>query len=648
MLRLLVFLFGVATALKVMSDPSPIAKVLDLLSSMESEIKADMKADAATSKKLQCWAATNREEKTKDIESAEAYIAETTSLITKLTGSTEQLKVNVAQLGKGLTEDEKDLSDLESDREKDAADFRKYETQITQSLQQLNGAITILKKNQGKSALVQLRKVLAETSLSFPKMSLLEDAKSAVALVEYSPHSSVSGEIFGILTQMLEQMDSELASRSKEEGDSVKTFDRMRKAKKEEIGDTRASLRKKKDALARESQDLSRAKKAVKESADQLAIDRKFLAEVEKKVAEDKEELASRVSAQSEELAAINDTVSILTSEETRAHFEKTKPSSFLQTLSLRARKPDARSRERASVVLKRAAAISTVSTDGDLSLLATQVQLASFDEIKNMIANLIKDLQIKKQQEVQKRDFCTAEFSSNAKESDETGNLMEDLTAKGDSLESKSKVLSEAIASTRESQKKLEISVATSTSLRIDSSKEYQQVFQDFLTTKDILNKAIVRLNAFYKGSSFLEQAPAPVGLERSGFKKKNGGGVVGLLRMIIEDAEKTATEAQVDEKKAQKAYENTMADFISGAGTLAASLTSQINDKATADEELSSTKADYKNSAQTLDDLQKASKALHDECDFLIANFDNRQKGFSQEAEALQQAIEILTGSH
>jgi chromosome segregation ATPase len=373
-------------------------------------------------------------------------------------------------------------------------------------------------------------------------------------------------------------------------------------------------------------------------------VDRKFLADVEEKSAADKEELAARVSAQTEELGAIKDTVGILTSEESRAHFEKTKPASFLQVAIKAASnsKTLEERRERVVDVLRRV-------NSPELSLLATRAQLAAFDEVKKMISDLIKDLKAKKAAEIEKRDYCISEFDTNKKESDDTSFLIEDLGAAVEELEAKSKALAEAIETTKSNQKKLKLSIATATTIRAESSSEYQQLYQDFLTTKDILNKCIVRLNEFYGKKSFLtvSQEPAPVGLKKGGYKKKNGGGVIGMIRMIIEDSKKTAVEAQSDEAAAQASYEKSMADAVTETATLKAALISQSEEKADTDSEAEQKKSDQQDALQKLQDLQATKKALHGECDFLMANFDNRQAGFSQEAEALQQAIEILSGA-
>ena len=46
------------------------------------------------------------------------------------------------------------------------------------------------------------------------------------------------------------------------------------------------------------------------------------------------------------------------------------------------------------------------------------------------------------------------------------------------------------------------------------------------------------------------------------------------------------------------------------------------------------------------TLDDLAAYKSDLHEQCDFVLANFDIRQKARTQEIEAIQQAQSFLSG--
>merc|ERR1719491_358519 len=100
-------------------------------------------------------------------------------------------------------------------------------------------------------------------------------------------------------------------------------------------------------------------------------------------------------------------------------------------------------------------------------------------------------------------------------------------------------------------------IDVAIATNERKEENVEYQQVFNDQGVTVEILNKAKQKLTSFYDKKGFLQQPGGPVGLKAGGHKKQSGGGVVGMLESIINDAKKTIDMAKNDEQAAQVAYE-------------------------------------------------------------------------------------------
>lgn len=126
-----------------------------------------------------------------------------------------------------------------------------------------------------------------------PSSALASAIQSSNALslldTSVSPYAAQSGQIFGILTQMMEQMDKDLASAQQDEAAAVKEFQAMRKAKRDQIAATRTELGKTKDVLARTQEQLARAKKSVKETKDQLEADRKFLADLEVRCKADKD-----------------------------------------------------------------------------------------------------------------------------------------------------------------------------------------------------------------------------------------------------------------------------------------------------------------------------------------------------------------------
>lgn len=635
----------------VRTQETAIDKVIKLLRNMEKEVQGDMARDAETSKKLQCWAAKLKDEKEVAISDAEIVLESTSAKIEKLTGSVSRGEVELKKLEKSIATNESDLKTMQSERDKEGGEFDKLNLETTTQLEQLKGAIEILRKHSGsKDSLAQVRKALAKASITFPNMASLQESQSAIALLEYAPHNSASGEIFGILSQMLEQMDGDLSEKTKTEAENKGNFKEMRSAKREELGNQRQSREKKMEQLASDKQELARSKKKVANVTAQLESDRKILGDANEKAKADKDESVARSQAQSEELDAIGKTIDILTNDETRAHFKSTGAVAFLQINKVGIKKSDVNSKARkakAAEIIRKASKNSSLPSENKqaLSLLSISVQLNAFTKVKAAIDSLIKDLKQKKADEVKQRDSCISNINNNNEESQNSAYEMEDLGSQATKLEGKSKQLADVIEATQAAQVELNQNIATATNLRVEENAEYQKGHNEFILTKNILSKAIVQMQSIYKNQSFLEQDPA--GLKAGGYKKNaSGTGVVNMIRTIVADAEAAAAESTSAEQTATTEYETAMTDFITQASTLKSTLIATMEDKAATDEKHQEVKGDEADTFLRMELLDNEKKALHEECDFLLQNFDNRQAGFGQEAEALEQAKQILSG--
>merc|ERR1719221_116252 len=124
----------------------PMAKVISLLDSMTAEINSEMEAQAAISKKFQCWATTNRNEKEAAIATNEALVGTKEEEVKKLTAQNAANEAKIKGLEKSIAEDEQSLADSEAQRKKDADAFAKFEVDTRTAIQQLGGALTVLKK----------------------------------------------------------------------------------------------------------------------------------------------------------------------------------------------------------------------------------------------------------------------------------------------------------------------------------------------------------------------------------------------------------------------------------------------------------------------------------------------------------------------
>merc|ERR1719421_2111252 len=168
----------------------------------------------------------------------------------------------------------------------------------------------------------------------------------------YAPES---GAIFGILKQMKESFETNLATSQKEESQAASEYAGLKKSKEEQIKGASDLSASKSMELADAKDKLAASKQELIDTEKQLAADTKFLEKVKSTCATADADYEARQKVRSEEIQAVSETIGILTNDEAQAAFSKSM--SFLQ-MSLRTRrlsKEDQR-RARAAHLLRQAA----------------------------------------------------------------------------------------------------------------------------------------------------------------------------------------------------------------------------------------------------------------------------------------------------
>merc|ERR1719198_150507 len=286
------------------------------------------------------------------------------------------------------------------------------------------------------------------------------------------------------------------------------------------------------------------------------------------------------------------------------------------------------------------------------LSALAVSVQLDSFTKVKEMMDAMVADLKVQQEEEVEFKANCTARFDDNEKSTYEKTEEKDDLEALMDELASTIKQLEEEIAEAKATIAETEVNIKKASQQREEENGEYQTVLADQRATQAILKKALDRLRAFYKeakaGNTALMQSAQTPPVQFTKFKKNAGASpVMGLIEQIIEDSVKVEEEAIKTEKDAQKDYETFVTDANALIAELSAAITAKTKAIAAAKLKTAEAEADHVSTVDELETLAEILSDLHAECDFIMKNFDIRQKARYQEMEAIQKAKAILSGS-
>merc|ERR1719375_285991 len=221
---------------------------------------------------------------------------------------------------------------------------------------------------------------------------------------------------------------------------------------------------------------------------------------------------------------------------------------------------------------------------------------------------------------------------------------LKADLEQKEEDLTALSTKLGEEIAALKAAINEMNVEMKKASELREKENADFQVTVQDQKATQVILKKALDKLKSFY-GFLQTRQTPPP----QATYKKSGGStAVMMMIEQIINESKDVEKKALNAENDAQSAYEEFIADSNASIAAAAQDIMNKSGAMAQADKEKVAAEADLAATIQDLLSLGEVAVALHQDCDFLIKNFEIRQTSRSEEIEALNNAIAIFSGAN
>merc|ERR1719443_2677054 len=123
---------------------------------------------------------------------------------------------------------------------------------------------------------------------------------------EYAP---ASGEIVGILKQMKDTMEKDMADAIAAEEEAKKIYEELMVAKQKEVDTLTKAIEEKIKRIGELGVELVNLKEDLDDTAESLAEDKKFLADLIKNCKTKEKEWAERCELRQEELLALADTI---------------------------------------------------------------------------------------------------------------------------------------------------------------------------------------------------------------------------------------------------------------------------------------------------------------------------------------------------
>eukprot|EP00747_Dinoflagellata_sp_TGD_P136762 gnl/TRDRNA2_/TRDRNA2_175597_c0_seq22.p1 gnl/TRDRNA2_/TRDRNA2_175597_c0~~gnl/TRDRNA2_/TRDRNA2_175597_c0_seq22.p1 ORF type:complete len:761 (-),score=301.67 gnl/TRDRNA2_/TRDRNA2_175597_c0_seq22:99-2381(-) len=475
-----------------------------------------------------------------------------------------------------------------------------------------------------------------------------------------------SDAIFGIMKTMKEEFETNLANSKAEETKAASDFEAMSAAKAEQIETGKQKLDEMEEEHATNIKAKSDAKEDLELTRKTRTEDVAFLRDLKVTCQDIDRQWAEQSKARADEMKAVTETIAIVTSDDAKELMTKT-----VSLVQEKMTEGSTMRMTRARVAAKLGKVMSNPLFDADdllaawhsrgsstlmtsprarLSTLAVSAQLDGFGKVKAAMDDMVKELKVEQQEEVEFKAYCEAEFDKNEKETFTKNKEKEDLEGKMDQLGKTIKQLTKEIADAKKQIADTEVAIKKASETREAENAEYQTVVADQRATQTILKKAVKKLESFYKkaaaAAALVQQTPPGGGL--APVKKNAGAGpVMGMIEDIIEDSKELEAEAVAGEKQAQADYEK----FVKDSNALISDLSTSVEEKtkavAAANLDLEGAKSDHESAVSELEALAGVKQDLHGECDFVLKNFEVRQKARLQEMEAIAEAKQILSGA-
>jgi len=679
---LIVALFFGALSNAGATEVNPIRKVVTMLQNMQTKIAAEGEKKQKMFDQYMCYCNNADGTLGKSISDAGTKIPQVASAIKEGAAMKIQLEAELKEAQVNRVEAKDAIAKATAIREREAAAYAKTKAEAEANIGALAKAIPAIEKGMGGAFLqTTSASILRQISVS-ANMNTADRDVLASFLSAGSNYAPASGEIVGILKTLHDEMTKDFADATADENGSIASFESLVAAKTKEIEALTKAIESKTMRVGELGVKLAMMENDLEDTKEGLAEDQKFLGNLDKNCALKKAEWAAYQAMQATEAVALADTIKVLNDDDALELFKKTLPaagSSFVQVAV-----SSAALRLNAMHVLKGA---KKADPRLDLIEMAMKGGKIGFGKIIKMIDNLVVELKAEQGIDNDKKVYCEAELD---KAEDKEKGLKLDISdlekALEDGAESIATLASE-IEALNDGIKALDKSVAEATETRKKEHDDFVETLAANSAAKDLLGFAKNRLNKFYNpkaykappkrelseeeqitvnnggtlaptaapggiagtGIGLNQVAPAPPPEANLAYKKsgESSNGVMAMIDLIVADVDKEIQTMNVDEKDAQHDYEGFMSDASAKRAQDSKAITDKESAKAETETEVQSNSDDKKSKTINAMETAKYIGGLHQECDWLIKNFDVRKSARSGEIDALGKAKSVLSGA-
>jgi len=643
-------------------ESSPVAKVVELLASLEGKVTAEGVEAKKAYEEFSEWCGDRSKNLNFEIQTGKSDVAELKASIALEQALQSRLSAKIEELGGSIGTGTADLQAASEIRKKEGSDFAAEEKEQIEMISTLQRAISVLEREMqnGGASMMQLTRDngIVEVLGTLVKASALNtaDASKLTTLLQSSStnmdemdgagapaaavYGSHSGGIIETLGDLLEKAQDQLSDARKKERISTHNFELLKQSLQDQI-----KFATQEKATSAQSLSGSSEKKAVAEgdldvTSKDLTANEITLEDVTHDCTRKAEDFEAEKASRAEELKALAVAKKALT-ETTGAAASATYGFVQASFLQIRERRPDSLAGSKATRLVRDmarehgSAALAQLASRMVSAMRASDSESADpFGKVKGLIRDMIDRLEREANADAKQKAYCDKEMSESNEEKADLSSSEEKLSNKIDQMTARTKKLREQVASLESTLAGLVKSQAEMDSLRQKENAAYTQNKADLEQGIEGVKVALKVLREYYAKDKAHDAAGG------------EAGGIVGLLEVVESDFSKGLAESVATEESAKAAYEAETKENEIDKATKEKDVEYKSKEAINLDKAVAEASSDRSNVQMQLDAVLESLKKLDDMCVAKPETYKEKTRRRQEEIEGLQTALEILEG--
>jgi prefoldin subunit 5 len=673
---LLVFLAPVALqGEKTSVTVTPIQKVLQLMDDMIAKGTKEKQTEEVKFASFNEWCGNTQRIKTDEIAAGVDRMEELTASIDKSGVKIKKLTERIQELDEDVGRWESDKKAATDVRTKEETDFSATVTDYSESLDALDGAIEVLKKQayaRNQAELVQTllqvgRQKLVSNKIKDALMSFLQlqqpdvkempDDKMSYQAPEAAGYEFQSGGVVDMLLKLKDEFEEKKGKLMKEHTDAKNAYGLIMQQLTGNVDNADHEIKKKKVLRAETEQAKAEAEGDLAATTKERDEDQVYLDETKAMCNQKADDFEARQKLRAEELEVLKKAMEIIADGTVKGAGEKNLPQLLQMGAKRRLAMAQAKAKQMNPLQTQIAAFLSAraQATGSRLLSQASQQVIANpFNKVKKMIKDLIVQLMEEATAETEHKGWCDTELTTNKMTRDAKTADVASLASQIEDLTATIADLTQNLADLATEIKELEDAMAKATSDRIAAKGANEQTIKEAKLAQTAVSNAMALVKDFYEKSAqataLAQQSPAEEAPETFSKPYKGmlpeGGNLVDFLEVILTDFTRLETETTDDEAAEKSRYDEFMAEAEKNKALKENEAKHKDGTKTDKESALHAAEAELKTTQEQLAAAVAYYEKLKPSCVDSGVSYEERVKRREEEIQSLQEALKVLQG--